>query len=227
MAAQAQAAPPPMIDKAIAQSLHAIVRCGAAALLEANICQTANDGSPYFVRGIEHATSDFGILTSETVVREMPQDATDRYFTLFRGYRTSSRNLVIPGDIKSMVYLAHSEQKTNRVGRKYMKAVLKLTRDQAKDIQVLFLCCLTEPDWMAIVPMSYVRDRLYQFGGGYGLYLGTMPTTMYQLNPFPPSLAPFIMPTDMIGEAIENMVANARDSSVKLYVLRHLYDGPD
>lgn len=111
------------------------------------------------------------------------------------------------------------EEKHGSRTYKHLRAALHLTPAQVQDCQALVVNSLDDTDWVAFVPRFYYSLLgMKESGGSMKLALGTVPVAMARINPLPPVFAPFVMHKDNLAAAFDNMLANAQDRQVKLYV---------
>jgi hypothetical protein len=197
------------------------LRSAASAGIEGDMA-TAGATHPQFVRAFEFAPNDFALVLPDFMDPTIPADPTDRLFTLWERHRTSQENMIVPIDGKSFAYSVRVQRQKYDYGvrtKKYLLAHTALTQDQVKDCQALLISSLNGPDWVALVPRYYYEKLNVQVKAGMSrLALGSVPVAMARVNPLPPVLAPFVMHKDNLGEAFDNMLANAQNPEVKLYV---------
>jgi hypothetical protein len=197
-------------------------RLTAAFGIEADVCTSAAS-SPIFARAFEGSQFDTALLLQEFIPDGLPDDPTDRFYTLWEQYQNSRRNILIPADIKSFAYAVRVVTDEFDWGwrtTKYLSAAIRITPAQYESCQVLIISPVADSEWIAFVPRFYFQKLFKRDPTGHKVYLGTLPVAMARVNPMPPVLAPFVMRKTDANEASDNYLAHYNDHRVRLYVLR-------
>ena len=209
-----------------------ILRGAAAFKLEADVLENAVSADPHFFRSFESWPNDAAIIVDTQRAESLPQHSTDRLLTLYQDYVDSQTTVFIPVEMKSFQYSTRSQKgkhdfdeeqmkETNVSAHHGMNAIIKFSKAQVKDCDILLITSVACSDWIAVLPMEYVRQHMgpeERARGRYQFSLGATAFSLVQACPFPPSVSPFLVPkTDVaLAVAIQNLVAHANDSSAKL-----------
>ncbi|KIY02418.1 uncharacterized protein Z520_02557 [Fonsecaea multimorphosa CBS 102226] len=201
------------------------LRLMAAHAVRADI-STAAARSPLFVRGFENAPNDGALILPDSQLSTVPEDQTDRFFSLLTKYKDSDANVLIPIDFKSFDYSIDVVQDAFSYGYRTMKnfrGQVILTAQQVKDCQALVISGMNDPDWVAFIP-RYYYSKVAHAGRGEGqrLFRSLVPVAMARFSPLPPLLAPFVMHKNNLPEAFENMVTHLQNPGIRL---RNPYSG--
>ena len=148
---------------------------------------------------------------------------SDLLFTLYKDHLNSEADILYPGDIKSFAYKFAYRSRNGSVLATQALGTISITRLQYESAQAIIMGRIAQPDWVAFIPMPYVRIGAIDLGskrkkdaGTKELGFGLIPPSMQAFNPLPPLVAPFVMPRAMLPEAEDNFAACGRDPNVKM-----------
>ncbi|KAL8991011.1 MAG: hypothetical protein Q9177_000468 [Variospora cf. flavescens] len=174
----------------LVKGFNGAIQAQVLALAEYQVARHASS-NPNFVRAAEGGVFDCGIwVGDEALVGSM----TDKFFQI----TSSNRRSVVPAEIKSVT--PKSDHKGNVWWRINLSAV-QYDRGGA-----VFITSPYEPDFVAVVPMEYIRRRTTRRSGDRIQLLefkGFRPDwTLNAMPAFPPELHPFMMPINRLGDAV-------------------------
>lgn len=174
----------------LVKGFNGAIQAQVLALAEYQVTRHASS-NPNFVRAAEGGVFDCGIwVGDEALVGSM----TDKFFQI----TGSNRRSVVPAEIKSVT--PKSDHKGNVWWRINLSAV-QYDRGGA-----IFITSPYEPDFVAVVPMEYIRRRTTRRSGDRIQLLefkGFRPDwTLHAMPAFPPELHPFMMPINRLGDAV-------------------------
>ncbi|KAL9042304.1 MAG: hypothetical protein Q9180_000700 [Flavoplaca navasiana] len=164
---------------------------------------------PRLVRGFESGVNDCGLIVGpDDVPGGTP---TDRSFALRQDH--NGNTVVVPMEIK-YASIAHDES-GNAVYH------FGLTEDQWDTVQAIILRNFQEPDYVAVIPIHYIRQRLKGEYCSGGIFDHLRPLwTLHPLPSFAHELAPFITPIARLYETLNSMYQYANGSG-KAWINKH------
>lgn len=126
------------------------------------------------------------------------------------------QNVVLLG-FKSFQFRRRSDQDAKRNSvHNLCHAHIKLSSKQAEKCQIIVVISAYDPEWVAFIPRPYLitssnttKETIISLGP-------SVSPTLARMCPLPVELAPFIMPGSFLGQAMDNLAANAADANVEL-----------
>ncbi len=151
----------------------------------------------HYIRAFEGGANDCALVVDDT---SLTGTLADRIFRLQRPENYNVK--LVAMEIKSM---SHGADNAGNVTWK-----VHFSKRQADVCEAVIITACEEPDLVALVPMTYVRARMNRKKTLEINDLCRPLWTLHCLSPFPPSMAPFMVPLARLGRALETMRAYAR-----------------
>lgn len=166
------------------------VRNQVAALAESRVFEHIDND--YVLRGFEFAPADLGLYVGARPARGT---STERLCELVQAHPGDKS--IIPIDIKN---ISPKIDHTGNVGWSMIFHGTQRSLCQA----VVVAAAAFEPDFVALIPMEYLRPRI---GSSGALYPETYRPlwTLHRPPAFPTEWAPFMVPLTQLGRALECM----------------------
>lgn len=181
------------------------LRVQVAYLSEARICEIAGKAdeiSPNFVKAFEGGRVDCGVYQGPT---RLPDDSTKKQFAVSEA--DTNEKTILPVDLKDIAPVCHKEA---------IYWIIHVSVNQAKTCQAIIINAAKDPDFIAVLPIHYIRHHLLEVSRT-GKHIYSKPFrplwTLQQLPAFPPELAPFMIPTSSVGQLLANMRAFDSETS--------------
>lgn len=154
---------------------------------------------PNFLRGFEEGAVDCGFFIGDG---SLHGSKTDILFHLRQSCPNSK--LIFPLDIKT---IGHAfDQKEN------IQYMIGFSSSQYAACQAIIIAAPQEPDFFALVPMEYIHRRSkgkksHSTRGSFELVsdMHRPLWTLHQFPPFPPEMAPFMVPAAHLGRMLQSM----------------------
>ncbi len=175
----------------LVRGFNAAIMGQTVALSEYRVALHASS-NPNFLTSFDGGACDCGVWVGE---EPLAGSNTDKLFKL----RNSHLTAIVPLDIKTAIPKA--DLKGNIIW------AMTFTVKQYHLCGAIILTSPYEPDFVALIPMEYIRRRMGQaLLGDCRLemaFKGVRPAwTLLPLPPFPPEIAPYMMPLGQLGNAI-------------------------
>lgn len=179
----------------------------------------AATGSSHFIKAFELATCDGALLVKDIGSESLPDDPTDRFYTLIERFGNSSHRVLVLLDFKSFRWSTKHRRPKQGFDSDCSEAAIGLSLDQAKRCQALIITSAAEPDWVAFVPKPYFRIMNQGKDLTRPKYIDYNYTdsTLTTLNPFPPVLAHLVMRKTDLPRMLNDFAEKALDSRKTIY----------
>lgn len=192
----------------------------AAWRLEAELSSSFARDSSKFVRAFEGARCDAALITDSTVADSLPDHPSDKFFKLLSLAKDAKDPILLPVEFKSFVHHVFTAKIMTQRGRTTIahggQAVIQISHSQLESGGVLVVGNFVDPDYVAIVPISHIKDLLWQTPRTNYLYLGRISPNMTAFSPLPACLAPFVMHKKFVEAQLNNLLDCLADPSSQL-----------
>ncbi|KAL9023902.1 MAG: hypothetical protein Q9180_008069, partial [Flavoplaca navasiana] len=178
---------PPKGEVNQARSFGAAVKQQYLCLVESTICRAVDN--PHFIRAFEGGRNDCGMFLED---QGLTGTLTERFF------RAVDRNApIILLEIKTVSPVADN--------RGNISWKIEFSTDQLRSCQAVLVASTAAPDFVALIPMHLIKKRK-DLKKGIAIYETYRPLwSIHPPPPFPPEFAPFLVPLNQLGRALERM----------------------
>ena len=177
-----------------------------AYVAEARVQDVAQRHSKH-IRSGENGMNDFGIFMGSPTPQGSP---TEKLFELMDKARPDQRNIV-PIEIKDIGF--------SYDGTPSIYWICHITLDQWDTAQAVILTAAGDPDFIAVIPTHYLREKsivsVRRNKDSVWIFWTVRPSSMvHPLPAFPDEVSPFMMPLEAYPDAQSNIEAFARGEPV-------------